>query len=89
MVICQSRNGDEEGSYLGVICSTMAIEKCASARRGPLASDRQERFAGQGNAARGHELFCFGTVTKSEQEGQVETKWFEEYALQSAMKGKK
>jgi hypothetical protein len=89
MMICQSRNGDEEDSYLSVICSTMVIRKYASARRGPLASDRQERFAGQGNAVRGHEPVCFDVVTKSEQEGQVETKGFEEYALQSAMKGKK
>ena len=81
VVICQSRNGDEEGSYLSVICSEMITQKSASARRGSQASDRQERFAAQGNAACRHELFCLDVVTKSEQEGQVETKGFEEYAL--------
>jgi hypothetical protein len=81
MVIRQSRNGDKEGSYLNVICGEMITQKCTSVRRRSPSGGRQEQFAGQENAACVHEHFCFGVVTKSEQEGQVETKGFAEYAL--------
>jgi len=80
MVTYQSRNGDNEGSYLGVICSEMIHRKCAPARRGPLAGDTQERFAANGMLRARTNSFCLGAVTKSDQVGQAETKRFAEYA---------